>query len=200
VIKSRLAEFKRLYKTGSDEDVFHELCFCLFTPQSKAKSCWSAVCGLKQKKLLMAGTHKDIASNITGVRFHNNKSGYVVKARNLFTDTANGILNIKQRIDSFDNTFNLRDWLVKNITGFGYKEASHFLRNIGMGKKIAILDRHILRNLIRYNAIKKIPETITPKLYMQIEQQMLKFADKTGIPADELDLLFWCKQTGEVFK
>jgi len=38
------------------------------------------------------------------------------------------------------------EWLVKNLTGLGYKEAGHFLRNIGSGK-IAILDRHILRNL-----------------------------------------------------
>ena len=27
-----------------------------------------------------------------------------------------------------------------------YKEASHFLRNIGFGENIAILDRHILKN------------------------------------------------------
>ena len=33
-----------------------------------------------------------------------------------------------------------------------------------------------------------------------MEGKYLKFADKIKIPADELDLLFWSKETGEIFK
>ena len=94
----------------------------------------------------------------------------------------------------------MRLWLVKNIKGMGMKEASHFLRNIGKGNDIAILDRHILRNLERYKVIDSIPKTITLKRYIEIENCVRKLSEDTKIPMDALDLLFWSKETGEIFK
>ena len=94
----------------------------------------------------------------------------------------------------------MREWLVSNLKGIGYKEASHFLRNIGMGKNIAILDRHILKNLQKHGAIKEIPKSLTPKKYVEIENQMRDFSRKVKIPMEEIDLLFWSEETGEVFK
>lgn len=52
-----------------------------------------------------------------------------------------------------------------------YKEASHFLRNVGFGENIAILDRHILRNLVKLEVIDELPKTLTPKLYLEIEEK-----------------------------
>ncbi|HHF59106.1 MAG TPA: DNA lyase, partial [Thermoplasmatales archaeon] len=43
VIEKRLEEFDSLWKEGNEEEVFAELVFCLLTPQSRAKLCWSAV-------------------------------------------------------------------------------------------------------------------------------------------------------------
>ncbi|MBI4175854.1 MAG: DNA lyase, partial [Candidatus Aenigmarchaeota archaeon] len=78
-------------------------------------------------------------------------------------------------------------------------EASHFLRNVGF-TDLAILDRHIMRNLVRYNAIKEVPKSLTRKKYYYIENRMKSFCARVGIPMDELDLLFWSEETGEVFK
>ena len=89
---------------------------------------------------------------------------------------------------------------MKNVNGLGYKETSHFLRNIGLGKNFAILDRHILKNLKRYGVIKSIPKTLTRKKYLEIERKMKKFSEKIKIPLAELDLLFWSEETGEIFK
>lgn len=93
-----------------------------------------------------------------------------------------------------------REWLVQNIKGIGYKEASHFLRNIGFGENIAILDRHILKNLRLLGVIEEIPESIRRVKYLQIEKDMAGFARKIDIPISHLDLLFWYKETGEIFK
>src|SRR4030066_280561 len=79
----------------------------------------------------------------------------------------------------------------KNKKGIGYKEASHFLRNIGFGEKIAILDRHILRNLNQLGIIEEIPKSISQAKYMQIEKNMMEFAKQINIPLSDLDLLFW---------
>ena len=106
---------------------------------------------------------------------------------------------IKDKIDP-DNIAETREWLVSNVKGFGYKEASHFLRNIGFGSDIAILDRHILKNLKKHGVINEIPKTITKKNYFEIENRMRDFSKRSGIPMAHLDLLFWSNETGEIFK
>lgn len=63
----------------------------------------------------------------------------------------------------------------ENIKGLGCKEASHFLRNIGLGNDMAILDIHILGNLKRYKVIEEIPSSISRKNYLNIEDKMRKF-------------------------
>lgn len=181
----------------TDSDIFAELAFCIFTPQSKALSCDAAVKNLKSKGLLFDAAARKISCNISGVRFHNNKAAYLVEARNILTN-GKGI-DIKSRIDKKD-IFSTREWFVKNIKGINYKEASHFLRNIGLGRGIAILDVHIFRNLVKYNVIKELPKTISRKVYIDIESRMRRFSEEIDIPMDELDLLFWAKQTGYIFK
>ena len=93
-----------------------------------------------------------------------------------------------------------REWLVQNVHGIGYKEASHFLRNVGSGEGIAILDRHILKNLLKHGAIAEIPKTLTKKRYLEIEERMRAFARKVKIPMEHMDLLLWAEEAGMVFK
>jgi N-glycosylase/DNA lyase len=88
---------------------------------------------------------------------------------------------------------------VRNIKGLGYKEASHFLRNIGF-KGYAILDRHILRNLCRWGVTEETASPGSKKKYLEIEAKMKDFANEIGIDFDDLDLLFWSNETGEILK
>jgi N-glycosylase/DNA lyase len=85
------------------------------------------------------------------------------------------------------------------IPGLGLKESSHFLRNIGI-QGLVILDRHILKHLKSLKIISRIPESLTPKRYFAIEKKWLKYSKEVGIPVDELDLLFWSMETGEILK
>ena len=195
-IKKRLQEFKAVYKK-SDNDIFRELCFCILTPQARAVVCDGAIKRLEERDLLLKGSQNDIRACLSGVRFPNNKAKYLVAARGFFRNGKG--LKGKSRIDVSD-LHKTRDWLVKNIKGFGYKEASHFLRNIGFGKGLAILDRHILKNLKRYEVIKKIPASLNRNNYIKIEAKMRQFFEKIGIPIEEIDLLFWSKETGFIFK
>ena len=79
------------------------------------------------------------------------------------------------------------EWLVKHVKGLGYKEASHFLRNIGYSSELAILDRHVLKNLKKHGVISRIAP-LTPKRYRATNE---KVAKQVGISMGELDLLFW---------
>ena len=206
-IKQRLSEFKNLYR-ARNKDIFSELCFCILTPQSKAIYCDKAIKELKKTGLLFVGNRNAIKEKLKGmVRFHNNKATYLVAARKFFSAQGGSTsgekngrgLDIKSKLNA-EKILETREWLVRNIKGLGYKEASHFLRNIGLGKNIAIIDRHILKNLKRYGVVKEIPASIGKRNYLAIEKAMGNFSRQTKIPMRELDLLFWSKQTGFVFK
>jgi len=197
-IERRLLDFSKI-KDGRDEDIYAEMAFCMLTPQSKALSCWKAVEEIRQKGLLFSDDVDSIKDVLrTKVRFHNNKAQYIVKNKNVFS--ANDTLKIKEKFAEFSSTNDIREWLIRNIKGYDWKEASHFLRNIGYYDDIAILDRHILRNLRRYGIISEIPKSLTPKKYLEIEEAMRKFCASQKIPMSHLDLLFWAEETGEIFK
>ena len=187
IIKSRLEDFSKINK----EDYFYEACFCLLTPQSSAIKCWNAVLKLKENDFFNKEINPvNYLSN--KIRFHNNKSKYLLELKEKWNIIDKNLQEIKENNK-------LREFLVQNVKGYGYKEASHFLRNIGH-RNLAILDRHILKNLIKNNVITELPKTLTKKKYFEIEQKFKEFSNKINIPIDELDLLFWSLETGGVFK
>jgi N-glycosylase/DNA lyase len=196
-VQKRLQEFKQILERD-DHDVFAELCFCLLTPQSSAKTCWAAVTRLKERSLLLKGAPGELEPLLNDVRFNESKAKYIVQARQQFSK--NGELQVKPHLRSFVNNYELREWLVENVNGLGYKEASHFLRNVGLGEEFAILDRHILRNLKDFGVLPEIPVSLTKKRYLEIEEKVRRFSREIGIPMGELDLLLWSKETGWIFK
>jgi len=185
-IETRLEEFKKTPKSN----YFYELVFCLLTPQSNAKKCWEAIEQLKKLKKWNRTAISDILK--TKTRFHNNKTKYILEIHRNWKKIE-GMLNNS-------NIIELRNLLTANIKGLGPKESSHFLRNIGKSdNKIAILDRHILKNLKELNIIKET--TIkSPSHYLKIEKEFIKLSKKLKIPLDELDLLLWSKENGKIFK
>ncbi len=195
-IKKRLKDFKKVWEQ-SDKKIFAELCFCICTPQSKAVYCDRAISSLEKNGNLFKGDFNKVREALKAVRFPNNKTKFILRARELFL--RGGTLKIKEKLDP-DAIFDTRDWFVLNVKGLGFKEASHFLRNVGFGKNLAILDVHILRNMVRFGVIRDTPKTLTKKQYLSLENKLLEFSDKINIPMDELDLLFWSNETGEIFK
>jgi len=193
-IRKRLKEFGKISK----KDIFAELAFCILTPQSNAVRCDRAIKELKRCGLFHAGSEEEIRPKLKGLaRFHNKKATYLVGARKIFrTDNRFNAENRPSRNDILKT----RDWLVDNIKGLGYKEASHFLRNVGLGRDVAILDVHILGNLKKLGVIKKIPESLTKIEYLKVEGAMREFAKKINIPLEDLDLLLWSHETGFLFK
>ncbi len=185
-LKSRLNQFKSL----KEEEYYKEFMFCLLTPQSNAQRCWKAVEELSALQSLNHDSVLEILSKRT--RFHHTKTSRVLKAK----ETFNKIFPLL----SNTNRLELRNQIVKEVNGYGLKEAGHFLRNIGKSdNQIAILDRHILRNLKEKNVIES-DKIKSANHYLEVEQAFLNYAKSIGIPPDELDLLWWSKENGEIFK
>lgn len=194
-IEERLGEFRHIWDMASDEDLFRELVFCLLTPQSKARVCWRAVQRLERKCLIASGEPCQVQEELVGVRFNQRKSEYICLARSMFCQRS-----LRNTLAGFSSHAAAREWLVENVKGLGYKEASHFLRNIGLGEDLAILDRHILKNLALLGVIEKVPESPSKRLYLEIEKEMAAFSSQAKIPMGQLDLLLWYKEAGEIFK
>ena len=196
-IEKAIKGYKKAWN-GTEKEVFTEMAFCILTPQSKAKNAWQAITNLVENGLLYEGAPEEIVDFLNIVRFKNNKSRYLVELRELMTK--DGKLQPKKILSEIGDTFEKRKWILKNIKGMGLKEANHVLRNLGFGENIAILDRHILRNLKALNVIDEIPKTITEKKYYEIEEKMREYSDFSKIKMDELDLVLWYKEAGEIFK
>jgi N-glycosylase/DNA lyase len=188
---------KKVQNKTDNERIFEELSFCLLTANT------SAVIGMKGvdkiRSVLIKGTYEQIQKGLVdaGYRFPNIRANYIVLAREKFQKDYN--FEFKKLIESYDDVKQLRQFFAEYVKGLGYKESSHFLRNIGiMG--LAILDKHILRTMYEYDIIDIIPKSLNPKKYVEFENKYIEFANKTKINMDELDLLLWSMKNGEIMK
>ena len=132
-------------------------------------------------------------------RFPVARPRYIVTTRAYFR--ANFDMALRKRLRSFSDPFERRDWLAqeKQIKGLGYKEASHFLRNIGV-KGHAILDKHVMKCLAEVGVLDSSKPPSNRKRYLEVEQQLLQFSKDIKVNCDELDLVLWSMKTGEILK
>jgi N-glycosylase/DNA lyase len=198
-ILSRIQLFENTWKNGSDRDLFFELIFCILTPATRARAAETAINLLNKKNFIFSGTPEQIAQVLNIVRFRNKKALSIVQARDQFFYSPTP-LSLRDILCNFQNLQQLREWLAVHVSGIGYKESSHFLRNIGLCEGIAILDRHIMRNLFLLGVIEQVPGSLSKKRYLEIEEKLIAFSREIHIPESHLDFVLWFKETGDVFK
>ena len=197
-ILKRLDEFKKLWETGTRKEIFAELVFCLLTPMARGRSCFIAVENMVKTGILFTGDTSQITQELIGARFIHKKSAYIVEARERFLCNGKGC--IRSKIREINDGPEAREWLAQNVKGLGYKEASHFLRNIGFEQNLAILDRHVVKNLKLMRVIEEIPDSLSKRRYLDLEKKMVDFSRAIKIPMSHLDLIMWYKETGEILK
>ena len=191
LVKTRIEEFKENGEKSSRE-IFKELCFCILTANFNAERCIKILEELKNDEFLNL-SERELAEKLRmlGHRYPRTRAKYIVEARRYSG-------SLKNVIENFKDENELREWLVKNVKGVGYKEASHFLRNIGF-VNLAIIDYHIINILARHKLIEK-PKTLTRNKYFEIENLLRRIAEKLGLTLAELDLYLWYLETGKVLK
>jgi len=188
-INQRILEFKANL-TQSPNILFEELCYCILTAN------FSAERGARIHEQLKTCFHTDQKETLEkklrscGYRFPAIRAAFIAAA----AQKKRTIATIINTLDGED----LREWLVQNIQGLGYKEASHFLRNIGFDT-YAIIDSHIMDLLERYTVLTP-PKTLTKKTYLAIEKKLRSLATQTHLTLAELDLYLWYMETGKILK
>jgi len=189
LIGHRIKEFKNIDKKSNDE-LFKEICFCLLTANFNAEK--SIKIQNEIGDCFLTDSKEELSKKLRnyGHRFPNTRAEYISESLKC--------KNKLKEIVQFHDKKALRDWIVDNIKGLGYKEASHFLRNVGFDD-YAIIDFHILDILVDYSLIKK-PKTLTKNKYLDIENLLRGLAKKTGLTLAELDLYLWYLETGKILK
>ena len=197
-IRARLAEFEAVWQSASDERLWEEMVFCFFTGGCSARMGMRSIEAVRP--FLQTGNFEELSGALSGVhRYPFARAGYIVASREFLREHCD--LKLRNKLLSFTDDLERRDWLVKEkrIKGLGYKEASHFLRNVGL-KGYAILDKHILRSLAELKIIDEAKPPNTRSKYLRIEQQLKNFACQLEIDFDEMDLVLWSLKTGEILK
>lgn len=190
-IRKRLREFRSV----TEDEYFYELAYCLLTPQTSAENAAGAVDELRRRRFRERGVNPEqiLRRPEHYIRFHRTKAKRLSELRSRYSDV---VRILRSGLPARE----ARDKLVGLVKGLGYKEATHFLRNVGRNDGLAILDRHILRSLVQLGAIRDLPVSLSRRRYLDIEQRFREVADRVGISLDELDLLFWSQATGSIRK
>ena len=196
-IRTRMREFDAVWQDGNDMRIWEEMVYCFFTGGCSAKMGMRSIEAVRP--LLLKGGQKRLSAALTGVhRFPNARARYIVASRKFLRAHCN--MELFNELGRYDHHAR-RDWLVseKRIKGLGYKEASHFLRNIGF-KGYAILDKHVLNCLAELKIIEDSKPPKAREAYLTIEKDLKIFADQLKIDFDEMDLVLWSMKTGEILK
>ncbi len=190
LVEARLCEFREIGESSSRE-IFKELCFCILTAHSNAERCIRVQTEIGDGFLTLPEPQLEEELTKFGHRYPSARAKYIVLARK-YADS------IKKIIQTYSDKNNLREWLVSNIKGLGYKEASHFLRNIGF-TDFAILDFHIM-DVLERNKILHNKKGLTKKRYLEIEERLRTIAGEANLNMAQLDLYLWYLDTGKILK
>jgi len=190
LIESRISEFSAIRKESIDE-IFKELCFCIMTANCGAVKCIEIHNLIGDDFLSLSEEGLVAKFREYGYRFPNIRSNYILQARE-FKE------KLEQKLHSSADNSELREWIVKNIKGIGYKEGSHFLRNIGY-TNYAIIDFHIIDLLVNHKVIER-PKTVSKRKYLEIEETLKNIGARLNLNLAQLDLYLWYLETGQILK
>jgi len=145
LVNKRINEFKNINR-NSNEELFQEMCFCILTANYNAEK--SIRIQNEIQNCFSTDTTDELSKKLKhyGHRFPNARAKYI-------SESLKCKEKLKDIVQCQDKQV-LRNWIVNNVKGLGYKEASHFLRNIGFDD-YAIIDFHIIDILHDNNLIKK---------------------------------------------
>jgi len=192
IVKRRLKEFEKFLK-HDDKKIFEEMTYCVFAANSSAEMAKTALKHLKP--ILWSGTLNEYQRAVhKKVRFYNVRSKYLYHNRNKIKELGGLKTHLKDK-----NPHERRAFIKDNFKGFGLKESSHFLRNIGY-RGYCIIDKHVLNVMTDLNVLKNNNPPKNEKEYFEIERKIQKFAEKENYDIDELDLALWSFKTGKVMR
>lgn len=86
----------------------------------------------------------------------------------------------------------LRHWLVSEMCGLGPKQASMFMRNVGITYDMAVIDRHVIKYMASIGMIPSPSISITSlRSYERFETELSRHAVEHGFSVGVFDWAIW---------
>nr|WP_240900225.1 N-glycosylase/DNA lyase [Sulfuracidifex metallicus] len=191
-VLERAEEFKLNNKANNDVWI-REFLLCQLTSNSSFVSAYSSL--MCAWDFLLKGSYSEVAKSLKrcGYRFYNLKAKFIVNNREFLPK----LKEIVKPIADADQLM-ARDLIANKFLGFGYKEASHFLRNVGY-MDLAIVDRHVI-SFLRKEGTPINFKTLTRNKYLTVEAILRSISNTLNIELGILDLFIWFEETNTVLK
>ncbi|MCI4352705.1 MAG: hypothetical protein L3K14_04875 [Thermoplasmata archaeon] len=185
-----------------ERELWHQLCLCILSTVTRAESVAACVQNLDKIGILdrlarspaqvsVRGLHHELAEHNSACRFPRQKAERL-KGAALFFYGGGEALTVLGFLRRFPASIDARRALVEHVPGLGMKEASHFLRNIGHGADLAVIDVHVRRFLAEAGAVDRaITLSSSSGSYCVMEEVLLTIAFRTGLELGALDLAIW---------
>lgn len=186
--------------------LWEELCFCILSSNVPYEMASTALVQLAQKGLLdfedsrriRAGS---IASELSRPVYHPIRKDGSLRVYRFPRNGAHNIVGawaylylnnagLRSLLRKELVPATLRSILVSNVPGIGFKEASHFLRDVKYTDALAVLDTHVVSFLDSF--VEPLEAgSLTPRRYVQLEAMMIEFARNLGLCPAVLDMAVW---------
>jgi len=199
------------WEPGPEEELLYEACVCMFSSQTVFEVAEAAAERLRQRGLLGVARHDTVGStyerNVSATLsepLEVERAGKVQHVRLRFRNRFASLLastvkasytqgrSLRHILLSSSSAREARESLVKQVCGFGPKQASLFLRRAGYSNELAVLDTHILDYL-------RVSRGINPKRsalsrlagYELVEAEFQQVAAEFGHSVGCVDLAMW---------
>jgi N-glycosylase/DNA lyase len=203
-------QLRKRWNEMSEDDLWEELCLCILSSNVPYELALSAFWHLRDNEFLKPewviecpNADQKIAFELSKriysprkkdgscrkYRFPNVRATNIVNAAKTLYQEESGLLWILRNCASEHEA---REFLAKNVQGIGLKEASHFLRNIGFSRSLAIIDSHVIAFLTEVGAVQEEEiNALTPTVYMRLEKILLDLCNDLGFNLSIFDMAIW---------
>lgn len=162
---------------------------------------------IKDRGLLKATASKDYEqrlATVLGEPLAIERNGKIRHARPRFKNRLASLLattvktmriqgqTLRETLATANSAYEARELLVRQVWGFGPKQASLFLRRVGYCAELAVLDTHILDYLRVARGLDPKPSALSRlESYERIEVEFQKVAEEFGHSIGCVDLAMW---------
>ncbi|MCK5602274.1 hypothetical protein KAR91_10405 [Candidatus Pacearchaeota archaeon] len=194
-----------------EQDIWTELIACILGSQVSYEHAKSALAHLKEMGLLNAKEivinpliyEKSISQELSKPLYRPKRANGlgrkyrypIIRARHICQTTLsvyNSGNSLKLMLHRARDEKSVRNTIMKYCKGIGPKQASLFLRNIGFGTNLAIIDTHIFNFMKHKNLITESIDNIKSKYdYFNIEKDFIQYAESKNVSPGNLDLAIW---------
>lgn len=197
----------RDWRLRTEEDLLYEACVCMFSSQMVFEVAEAAAGRIKDCGLLRAGKLDDYEQRLSLALYEPltiERGGRTRQVRPRFRNRLASLLattvstmreqgqSLRGTLFSAASAREARVLLVKQVWGFGPKQASLFLRRVGYCAELAVLDTHILDYLRVARGIDPKPGALARLSgYERIEAEFQSVAAEFGHPVGCVDLAMW---------